>query len=153
MKTSTIFNNGLPVVSKAILVKPSDKKQCITISRPYRYHNPFIKDSILNFQSVCTNLSRVAYFDEIVTQEFLEFHLPTLAKHVRLHSKINRKIAIELFKEFWLYCRSKGFITDKEVLKLKGKTLLCFCHPKQCHGDVLVDDYYTTSRKNSNKEQ
>lgn len=27
----------------------------------------------------------------------------------------------------------------KQLYKLKGKTLACFCKPKACHGDVLVD--------------
>ena len=27
----------------------------------------------------------------------------------------------------------------KDLYELKGKTLGCFCKPKQCHGDVLVE--------------
>ena len=27
----------------------------------------------------------------------------------------------------------------KDLHELKGKTLGCFCKPKQCHGDVLVE--------------
>ena len=26
----------------------------------------------------------------------------------------------------------------KSVLALKGKRLACFCHPKACHGDVII---------------
>jgi len=26
-----------------------------------------------------------------------------------------------------------------EIGELKGKTLGCYCHPKACHGDVLVE--------------
>jgi hypothetical protein len=26
----------------------------------------------------------------------------------------------------------------KSVHQLKGKTLVCYCHPKRCHGDALV---------------
>ena len=26
----------------------------------------------------------------------------------------------------------------KEVKKLKGKTLGCWCHPQACHGDILA---------------
>lgn len=27
---------------------------------------------------------------------------------------------------------------ESAVLKLKGKTLVCFCKPKPCHGDILA---------------
>ena len=30
-----------------------------------------------------------------------------------------------------------GDITLEELAKLKGKTLVCWCKPKLCHGDVL----------------
>ena len=37
----------------------------------------------------------------------------------------------------------KWILKNKELLnslhELKGKTLGCFCSPKSCHGDVLVD--------------
>jgi hypothetical protein len=32
-----------------------------------------------------------------------------------------------------------GDITVDQVMSLKGKTLGCWCKPKPCHGDVLVD--------------
>ena len=46
-----------------------------------------------------------------------------------------RKEVIEKYRE-WL-------LTQKHLLRdlheLKGKTLGCWCHPKPCHGDVLVE--------------
>lgn len=30
-------------------------------------------------------------------------------------------------------------ITTRDLLELEGKTLGCFCKPKPCHGDVIVD--------------
>lgn len=30
-----------------------------------------------------------------------------------------------------------GNITPKQILKLDGKRLACFCHPQACHGHVL----------------
>lgn len=41
----------------------------------------------------------------------------------------------------------ESYITDKinndnnllnELLQLKGKQLGCWCHPEQCHGDILI---------------
>lgn len=46
-----------------------------------------------------------------------------------------REEAIEKFRE-WI-------MTQQHLLdslhELKGKTLCCFCKPKSCHGDVLVE--------------
>ena len=27
----------------------------------------------------------------------------------------------------------------EEIRKLKGKNLVCFCSPKPCHGDVILE--------------
>lgn len=47
----------------------------------------------------------------------------------------SRKEAIEKYKEY--------IINNEELLnsleELKDKRLGCFCKPKSCHGDVLVD--------------
>ena len=47
----------------------------------------------------------------------------------------NREEAIEKYKE-WI-------LNQPEILsrlpELEGKTLGCWCKPKSCHGDVLVD--------------
>jgi len=32
-----------------------------------------------------------------------------------------------------------GRITIDELLALKGETLGCFCKPKSCHGDIIVE--------------
>lgn len=50
-----------------------------------------------------------------------------------------RGATIERFKEYF-YNRIE---TDEEyrqnILKLKNKTLGCFCKPNKCHGDVYVE--------------
>jgi hypothetical protein len=47
----------------------------------------------------------------------------------------DRKTAIEKYKEYLL--------NNKELLEktkeLKGKTLGCWCKPKSCHGDVIIE--------------
>lgn len=30
-------------------------------------------------------------------------------------------------------------LTKEDILVLSGKRLGCFCHPKPCHGDILVE--------------
>jgi len=54
------------------------------------------------------------------------------------HNGPDKEANIKLFKTYF-YERLK---TDKEfaqrVLKLRGKVLACFCHPKPCHGDVIA---------------
>lgn len=49
-----------------------------------------------------------------------------------------REYAISLFREY--FYKRLGF-DDEFVIRinaLKGKTLLCFCKPKECHGDVIA---------------
>ena len=38
----------------------------------------------------------------------------------------------------------KGYIVKKSIIhtdleELRGKTLVCYCKPKACHGDVLIE--------------
>lgn len=40
--------------------------------------------------------------------------------------------------EKWLLKQIEiGSIKKEDVLNLKGETLVCWCHPKKCHGHVL----------------
>jgi hypothetical protein len=47
----------------------------------------------------------------------------------------DRDEVIEKFREYI----TKRPDLLKSLKTLKGKTLGCFCSPKKCHGDVLVD--------------
>lgn len=48
--------------------------------------------------------------------------------------------AIEKYRQMWLSRLSKNPEHTKRILlSLKGKRLGCFCKPKACHGDVLVE--------------
>ena len=61
----------------------------------------------------------------------------------------NRDEVIEKYKEY-LYQRcleEPDFKT--EILKLKGKILCCFCFPKRCHGDVIIE--YLKEQNEQNK--
>ena len=48
----------------------------------------------------------------------------------------------DVIEKFRMYAREKyisGEWTDDIILELYGKRLGCFCAPKPCHGDVLVE--------------
>lgn len=46
-----------------------------------------------------------------------------------------REEAIEKYRE-WI--KTQPHLMSR-IYELKDKTLCCFCHPKPCHGDVLVE--------------
>ena len=47
----------------------------------------------------------------------------------------SREQAIESYRD-WILNQPKLL---KDLHELKGKTLGCFCKPKKCHGDILVE--------------
>lgn len=47
--------------------------------------------------------------------------------------------AIEGYRRHLLRQIATLQITTQELLELEGKTLGCFCKPKPCHGDVIVE--------------
>ncbi len=49
---------------------------------------------------------------------------------------LNKEEAISNY-ENWL-TTGEGMYLLKDLHELKGKVLGCWCHPKKCHGDVLV---------------
>lgn len=50
-----------------------------------------------------------------------------------------RKGAIEKYRQYFhqRILEDQGF--KEEVLKLKGKILGCFCAPRPCHGDIIIE--------------
>lgn len=51
----------------------------------------------------------------------------------------DREECLRLFREYFVKRISEDPEFKRRVLELKGKTLGCFCKPKQCHGDVYVE--------------
>ena len=49
----------------------------------------------------------------------------------------SRKEAIEAYRK-WI-TQGDGQHLLKDLHELRGKTLACWCKPKSCHGDILVD--------------
>lgn len=49
---------------------------------------------------------------------------------------ITRKESIEMFKK---YLNENPKLINDIKKELKGKDLICFCAPKACHGDILLE--------------
>lgn len=52
-----------------------------------------------------------------------------------IHSGQTREESIEKYKK---YLKEHPEITDR-IEEIRGKTLVCWCHPLPCHGDILVN--------------
>ena len=50
----------------------------------------------------------------------------------------NRDEVVDKYRS-WLWGQIRdGKVTVDDLLSLDGKDLVCFCHPKRCHGDILI---------------
>jgi hypothetical protein len=59
----------------------------------------------------------------------------------------NRKESVLLPYEKYIRNKIENEYGVDELLKLKGKTLGCWCKPKSCHGDILIKLINEYSRK------
>lgn len=50
-----------------------------------------------------------------------------------------REEVIEKYKHYIVECVFNGELSVDDFHDLKGERLGCFCKPKACHGDVLVE--------------
>ncbi len=59
-----------------------------------------------------------------------------------------REKAIALFRDYFYNRLKIDPVFAEEINKLKGKILGCFCSPKKCHGDIIVEylNYEETKR-------
>lgn len=63
-----------------------------------------------------------------------------------------REESIEKFREYLYNKISTGEISVQDLLELQGKRLGCFCKPKSCHGDVLVEVISTIIKMSEDNE-
>jgi hypothetical protein len=56
----------------------------------------------------------------------------------------NREEVIEKYK-LWFKMKLLDPDFSKEIESLKDKTLVCWCYPMPCHGDVICDHLHQTS--------
>lgn len=54
-------------------------------------------------------------------------------------SALNREESISKYKEYFFDKIENDEFFREKIMSLKGKTLGCFCKPKSCHGDVIVE--------------
>ena len=45
----------------------------------------------------------------------------------------------EVIEKYRRYLALNNSLREEVIKQLKGKDLVCWCSPKQCHGDVLID--------------
>lgn len=53
--------------------------------------------------------------------------------------KVNREESIKLFKDYFDERIERDSTFKASILKLQGRKLGCFCAPKACHGDIIID--------------
>lgn len=56
----------------------------------------------------------------------------------KISTTLDRDQCIEKYRKYIIEKIEKENL-QQELLKLKGKTLGCWCSPEPCHGDVLID--------------
>jgi len=56
-----------------------------------------------------------------------------------MRSERDRMAVIEKYREYFLARIESDPVFKQKVLALKGKRLGCFCAPKPCHGDVIIE--------------
>lgn len=50
-----------------------------------------------------------------------------------------RQVVIAKYKDYVIQNLISGLWTEDQILELDGKILGCWCKPKACHGDVLIE--------------
>lgn len=55
--------------------------------------------------------------------------------------QFDRATVIELYRKHLFREIKQGNITRTDFEQLSGKRLGCFCKPKACHGDVIINAY------------
>lgn len=56
-----------------------------------------------------------------------------------LQTESDRKKVIDMYREYFYERVEIDPEFRSKVLKLRGKVLGCYCAPKPCHGDVIVE--------------
>ena len=51
----------------------------------------------------------------------------------------DRGEVIEKYRQYFLKRIEEDPIFKDNVIGLRGKTLACFCKPKACHGDIIIE--------------
>lgn len=144
MSTFSFLQNRISpvVVNRANMPVSGDK---IFIMRPSEFSNPFKIDSRLSTQDIISAFQHIA--GEPLPEGSIGNYFPKTLSLIRRGGSINRSECLECFREYWYCLRELGVVKDSDILSLAGKQLVCCCHPKKCHGDVLVEDFRATIKR------
>lgn len=61
------------------------------------------------------------------------------ANPFKITSQVDREQSLKLYKNYVKNKLKDDKNFEKELKKLKGKTLGCWCKPLKCHGDILME--------------
>ena len=109
--------------------------KCINVRVKYirpEYHN--LKEWMKDPNNIYIGRRGVVFIDnERFPKENSIWHNP-----FRETKEQNREFIVNEYRK---YITKKIHDEDliEELLKLKNKNLGCWCHPKKCHGDVLIE--------------
>ena len=70
----------------------------------------------------------------------------------KINGSTTREKVLELYREHLTNLLKDPEQLD-EFLKLKGKTLGCWCHPNACHGDVILEFLFSDILKDVRKQE
>lgn len=72
--------------------------------------------------------------------------LPDMAVYIGRPSKWGNPFMVgkdgsrtEVIEKYRTYLHKNPSLVDDAVNELRGKDLVCWCSPKPCHGDILLD--------------
>lgn len=65
-------------------------------------------------------------------------HSSIFANPYKITAKLDRDESMRLYKIYATKRLKEDKKFEKELLKLRGKTLGCWCKPLKCHGDILI---------------
>ena len=63
-----------------------------------------------------------------------------------------REMVIGAFKLYFDAKMKQGIITEEDLFKLRGKPLVCWCYPQDCHARILIEKMDEIIVNKENKE-
>ena len=85
------------------------------------------------------NLHKEVYDVYIGREALGPFKDGTFGNPIRVSPGTNRDKVLKRYRQYFLRRIYVDHVFRRKVLALKGKRLGCFCKPKDCHGDIIVE--------------
>lgn len=55
------------------------------------------------------------------------------------YDDFEREVVVEKFRKLFYDKIESNSTFLNDILSLRGKILYCYCKPKQCHGDIIIE--------------